>query len=243
MATIEQQGTKFTFSVLPLGLLSRGAWAKTEIAVQNTFVSYQTVFEEIAREDLEEWIFAMYRLLAGGYAKERNISFEKTGFAVDLYPYTQDGEEVSREERRKQDCVMAVRLLMKEKKSFLGGVYTVLLHRKEIESFANALRAEFTAAFSRFEKKKGKYLLVGVSPQGYKGCNYWYIDLKKTTKAGDYVWVVMGRHKTRQIVYVDSVRYCNDDTSPCDLDYLRTIERVATAEEVSAWKKTLGINE
>ncbi len=239
MATIEQQGTTFTFSVLPSGLFARGTVAKTEIAVKNAFIDYRHTGEEFAFDELENWIFAMFRLLAGGYGKETNLSFDGTGFAVDLYPYTENGEEVPREERRKRDSVMAVRLLMKRKKRFLGGVYTLLLHKAEIERFATALRAEFYQVYARFEKKRGQYLLVGVSPQGYTGCNYWYIDLHKKTKAGDYVWVVMGRRKTRQIVFVDSVRYCDEDTAPCDLDGVRTVERLATAEEVAAWQNTL----
>ncbi len=237
MATIELQGTKFTLSVLPLGLHSRGFYAKTEIAVNNAYVSYQNIGEHLSRNDLENWIFAMYRLLAGGYSKEQNLSFEKAGIAVDLYPYTKDGEEVSREELRKHDCIMAVRLLLREKNDFLGGVYSFLFHREDILSFANALRKEFYDAFSRFDKKNGKYLFVGVSPQGYKGCNYWYVDLSKKTKAGDYVWVVMGRHKTRQIVYVDNVRFGDDDDAPCNMDNPRKIERIATAEEIAEWKK------
>ncbi len=241
MATIEQQGTSFSFSILPLGLLSRGFWAKTEVSIENEFVSYKNVCEEITREEVEEWIFNMFRLLAGGYGKERNVSFQKAGIAIDLYPHTENGEEVSREERRKRDCVMAIRLLMRTKNTFLGGVYSILLHRKEIEIFAETLLEEWKRAFSRFEKIRGKYLCVGVSPQGYKGCHYWYVDEKKKTSAGDYVWVTMGRHKTRQIVYVDSVRFCDEDTVPCDMEYIKKIERIATDEEVATWKKTYGI--
>ncbi len=238
MAKIEQQGTCFSLSLLPLDVLSKGFWAKIRLSVSNPFVQYDDINEDVSKEELENWIFAMFRLLAGGYGKEYNLSFTKAGIAIDFYPHTVNGLEVSREERRKHDCVMAIRLLMRDKKQFLGGVYTFLLHREEIERFAKSLREEFYETFSRFEKKQGEYLFVGVSPQGYTGCNYWYVDLKKQTNAGDYVWVVMGRHKTRQIVYVDSVRYCDAQTAPYDTTNIRAIERIATAEEIAEWKKT-----
>lgn len=239
MAKIEQQGTTFSFSVLPSGFLSRGFSANVEISVANEFVSYKNVYKEISFEELENWIFSMFRLLAGGYGKERNYSFETAGLAVDLYPYTENGEEVSREERRKHDCIMAIRLLFRSKKNFLGGVYSFLLHREEIERFAAALREEFYKEFSRFEKKRGEYLFVGVSPQGYKGCNYWYLDVSKTTLVGDYVWVHMGRHNTKQIVYVDHVRYCNEETAPCNPSSMRTIVKKASDEEVVKWQAEL----
>ena len=151
----------------------------------------------------------------------------------------ENGQEVTREERRKQECAMAMHFLMKKEKTFLDGIYSITLYRAQIEEFAKALQAEYYAAFSRFEKKKGKYLCVGVSPQGYKGCNYWYVDETKTTKAGDYVWVCMGRHNTRQIVYVDSVRYYDEDTTPCKPNGGRIILRKATTEEVAKWKEEL----
>ena len=58
------------------------------------------------------------------------------------------------------------------------------------------------------------YLYVGVSPKGQYGCNYWYIDEEKQTQANTYVWVKMGWGNTKQIVYVDSVRYCNANDVP-----------------------------
>lgn len=235
MATVDVQGTEFTCSVLPLKLFSKGYWARTEISVKNEYITYTETGENIAKSELEEWIYSMFRLLAGAYAKEYSLSFEKAGIAIDFYPYTKNGEEVPREDRRKNDCVMAVRLLMRsaDKKSFLGGVYSVLLHRAEIEAFALSLKREAELAFAALEARKGKYLFVGVSPLGYKGCNYWYLDETKTVSSGDYVWVSMGRHKTEQIVYVDSVRYCNDDTAPYDPMRIKKVLRKATAEQIS----------
>ncbi len=234
MATIELQKTKFSFSVLPLKLLSKGFWARTETAIENEYISYRDIGERISRDELEEWLFSMYRLLAGAYAREYALSFQKAGLAVDMYPYVKDGEEVSREERRVNDCVMAIRILLRERngKSFLGGVYTLLLHRKDIEIFARQLREEFDAVFSRICVGKGKFLFVGVSPRNYRGCYYWYLDPSGTVQAGDYVWVRMGRHNTEQIVYVDGIRRFTLENAPYDPSRVKQILRKAAEEEL-----------
>ena len=233
MATLQVQGTEFTFSVLETDS-KHGFWANTETEIKNEYIHYREVGKNLSRDELEEWIFCMFRLLAGAYGKEYSLSFERAGLAIDLYPHTKKGEEVSREERRSNDCVMAIRLLMKSKnkKQFLGGVYTLLLHRKEMERFAVALQEEFKRAFERFESKQGKYLFVGVSPKGYKGCNYWYLDESKRVQAGDFVWVRMGKRQIEQVVYVDSIKYCDDDTAPFDPALVKRILRKATQEEI-----------
>lgn len=225
MPTINVQDTAFTLSVLPLKLLSKGFWVRTETLLKNDYVSYFDRGERFTREEMEEWLFAMFRLLAGAYGKEYSISFEKAGFAVDLYPYSKEGEETTREERRANDCVMAIRFLMRsaDKKSFLGGVYTLLLHREELFTFATELRKEFDAAFAKRVKKRGKYLFVGVSPKWYHGCNYWYLDESQSVRAGEYVWACMGRHNRKQLLYVDSVRWCDDDTAPYDPNRVKRI--------------------
>ena len=235
MATIELQKTKFTFSVLPLKWLSKGFWARTEIAIENEYISYRDIGESISRDELEECICSLHRLLAGAYAKEYTVSFERAGLAVDLYPYTENGMEVSRAERREHDCVAVVRILMRDRKekSFLGGVYSVMLHREELAALAEQLRAEFERAFAHVGESKGKYLFVGVSPKGYRGCCYWYLDPTGTTVAGDYVWVRMGRHNTEQIVYVDAVRRCTDDTAPYDPARVKQVLRKATKDELA----------
>ena len=236
MATIEIQKTKFTFSILPLPILSNGFWAKTETEIKNDYLSYHDVSSCISREELEDWLVSMHRLLAGAYSKEYSLSFEKAGLAIDFYPYTENGEEASRLQRRENDCVMAIRLLFREKRSkrFIGGVYTLLLHRAEIEQFASDLRQEFDAVFSRVCAGKGTYLFVGVSPKGYKGCYYWYLDPSESVQAGDYVWVRMGRHNTEQIVYVDGVRRCTQETAPYDPIRVKQVLRKATDEELKA---------
>lgn len=233
MATVNLQGTKFSFTLLPLDIFSNGYWAKTEISFTNEYVRYQNVNTDITRDELEDWIFAMYRLLAGAYGTEYSISFEKAGLMVDLCPHTVDGKKVSREERRQEDCLMLLRFLMRstDNKRFLDGVHTLVLHRKEIEIFVDELRSSFDKIFARHVHGRGKYQFVGVSPLGYHGCNYWYLDVKKEVNAGDYIWVTMGKHNREQIVYVDSVRRCNDDTAPYDPLFVKQVLRKATEEE------------
>ena len=233
MAEINLQGTKFTFSILPLKIFSTEEWARVEICVENEWIAYKHIEKRISSQDLEEWIFCMFRLLAGAYKKEYNLSFEEAGFALDFYAHTENGNEVPREERRKKDCVMAIRMLMRSQKGeFLGGVYTLLFHREEIANFVKSLREEYDKIFVKRVHGIGKHLFVGVSPLGYKGCNYWYYDPSGEANAGDYVWVEMGRHNTRQIVYVDSVRYFEEETAPYQLDAVKQILADATKEEM-----------
>lgn len=234
MATIDLQGTKFTFSLLPLKLFSDKNFARAEMGIENEFVSYSSVEAGISREELEEWIFSMRRLLAGAYVREHSTSFDRAGFAVDFYPYTEDGKEASREARRENDCVMALRLLMrsKDKKRLLGGVYSFLFHREDIEFFSSKLREEFDEVFAQLIPGSGKHVFVGVSPRGYTGCNYWYLDTTGKVQAGDYVWVRMGRHDTEQIVYVDSVRRFQDGCAPYDPAKVKQVIRKAAKEEL-----------
>ncbi len=237
MATLNVQGTKFTFSILATEE-ETDYFAKVKIAVENEFISYEQVYLGIAREEIEGFVFALSRLLAGAYGQEYNVTFEKAGIAADLYPYTLEGKEVTREERRRNDARAIIRFLMrsKDKKRLLGGVYSVLLHKKEIEFLAAALTKELDKAFERCGLCEGEYLFVGVSPKGFKGCNYWYYDPTGSTKRGDYVWVRMGRHNTEQIVYVDSVRYFTKDSAPYDPESVKQILRKASVLETLAKK-------
>ena len=238
MATVELQGTTFSFSILPLDDLSDGYWAKTEIFLKNEYLKYRYVSEDLSREELQEWIFCMFRLLAGAYGSEYSMSFEKAKLGVDFYPYQVNGRETTRTERRENDCVMTIRFLMRSSKNqkFLGGVYSLLLHRKDIETLAVSLQNEFDKELSRFCKGKGKYLFVGVSPLGYNGCNYWYLDPTGETQAGEYVWVRMGRHNTEQIVHVDSVKYFSDDDAPFPPARVKQVLRKATPKEIKKLK-------
>ena len=242
MAEITIQGTKFGISILPLKFLAGDSFARVAISVENEHIAYQQTEKHISAEGLEEWIFCMFRLLAGAYKKEYNLSFEEAGLAIDLYAPTQNGEEVTREERRKGDCVMAIRMLMRSKKgAFLGGVYSLLFHREEIALFAKSLRTEYDKIFVKRVHGMGKHLFVGVSPLGFTGCNYWYYDPSGEAKAGDYVWVEMGSHNTKQIVYVDSVRWFEEDTAPYDVDTVKQVLCDATKEEAEAYCVQKGI--
>lgn len=229
MATFIDKGTEFTLTILPLKIFSKRDSARIEICIKNEYVSYRQVYENIIRTELEEGIFKMFRLLAGAYKKEYNVAFENTGIALDLCPYTENGGEVSRQRRRENDCVAAMHLLLKSRdnKCFFGGVYSFVLHREELEKFARELRAEFEEAYRSLNKGKGKYLFVGVSPEGFSGCNYWYLDPTKTVRAGDSVWVRMGKHNTEQIAYVDSVRYYDEDNAPYDPQTVKRILKKA----------------
>lgn len=238
MPKINVSGTAFTLNILPPAFLSKGFWTKTEIAIENEYVSYRKTVKRFTRDEMEEWIFTTYRLLAGAYGREYTLNFERAGVTAVFVPYTADGGEVSREERRENDCVTVLRFPMLSKDDApLGGAFSLVLHREDLKAFADGLRAEFDAAYGKFEKKKGKYLFAGVSPLGYTGCNYWYLDRTKSTKKGDYVWVRMGRHDTLQIAIADSVRYFDEDSAPYDPDKVKQILKKATPEELAEIEK------
>ncbi len=231
MATVDLQGTSFSLSILPT---KKKEGIKTKIAVENEYLQYEDEGEYFTIEELEDLLSVGSRLLAGGYEKEYSLSFYRAGLAVDFYAYTREGRAVSRAERRENDCVMAVRFLFRspDKKQFLDGVYTLLFHREQIELFLKELRAEFMKNVAHRIPGRGKYAFVGVSPLGYVGCNYLYFDPTKKVKAGEYVWVRMGRHNTEQIVCVDSVRYYGDEDTPYNPKTVKQILRKATKEEI-----------
>ena len=234
MAQITLQGTQFIVEVLAASSFSFSNRVKLRVAVQNEHISYDTKKASVAIDEMEEWIFAMHRLLAGGYSKETNITFEYAGFAVDLFPHTKDGEETSRTERRENDCKMCVHFIMKQKNKdeYLGGVYSIIFHREDIRVFAESLRKEFYERYESRLKGRGKYLFAGLSPLGYGGCNYWYFDPSNSVASGDYVWVKMGRHDLLQIARVDTVRRFNDDSAPYDPATVKQVLRKATEEEL-----------
>ena len=138
---------------------------------------------------------------------------------------------------------MLVRLLMRGKQNpgFLGGVYSLVLHRKELRQFMDALRLEFDLVYTQRIHGVGEYHFVGVSPQGCYGCNYWYLDPSKQAKKGDYVWIVMGKHHREQIAYVDSVRLCSNETAPYDPERVKRVLRIATKNEIILYKQQMGI--
>ena len=239
MPKINVSGTAFTLNILPPAFLSKGFWAKTEIAIENEYVSYRKTIKRFTRDELEEWIFTIRRFLAGAYAREYTLEFQTAGVTAVFVPYTVYGVELSREQLRMNDCVMVLRFPMLSKdETTLGGTFSLVLHREELNEFSLGLRKEFDAAYEKFEKRKGKYLFVGVSPLGYEGCNYWYLDPRETTKKGDYVWVRMGRRETLQVAYVDGVRYFDEDSAPYDPERVKNVLKKATVEELAE----LGMN-
>lgn len=238
MAAICIDNTNFSFEIIPPKFLSSGYYLSANICVENEQITYRTTLSDIVRDDFENWLNGMSRLLAGAYTSDYNVHFERTGFSVDLCPYTLAGQEVEREVRRQNECHMAISLALKsaDQTKYLGGIYTLIFNRKQIATFVHALREEYERIFARFLKGKGKYAFVGVSPLGYDGCNYWYFDPSQKVEKGDYVWVRMGRHNTKQIVLVDSVRRFSDDTAPYDPDIVKQVLRKATQEEIEQLK-------
>jgi hypothetical protein len=237
MPTIQLQGTEFTCGVQTPKNEAEGAWVRLRLSLKNEYLEYDdTICVLIA--DVEEWLFSMSRLLAGGYAHPYSISFENTGVAVDLYPCIEDMEGKhtrTRAERRESTLAMALRILMRSQSSrrYLGGVYTLLLGREEIAAFVRALRWEFYSVYSAYAAGKGEHAFVGVSPLGYQGCNYWYYDETGEVKSGDYVFVRMGKNATEQIVFVDCARRFSLETAPYDPKRVKRVLRKATAEEVA----------
>ncbi len=237
MATVGGEGDAFTLALLFPQKGEKG-WATTKVALQNEYISYEDTGEYLSIVDVEELITTLSRLLAGAYEREYSVALDRAGLAFDLYP-----PKGSRKERREKDCVAAVRILMrsKDKKSFLNGVHTTLLHRKEIEAFVSALRQEFEKNYRHLVHGSGKYHFVGVSPRGMEGCNYLYLDESGQVESGDYVWVRMGRRQIEQVAYVDSVRAYTEEDAPYNPQTVKRILRIATRKEIKEylkeWKK------
>ena len=237
MTTIELQGTKLICRILPTKGAKESAYVHLSLALENEYVSYQDV-RRILPEDLEQWLCSIYRLLAGAYSRPYSITFDGVGMSVDLYP-SSDGEAAqpsSHRKRREQDCAMALRLLMRsaDARSYLGGVYTLLFHKQALQAFADALKKEFYAVHSVYVSGRGEWTFVGVSPLGYKGCNYWYYDETGEVQTGDYVWVKMGKNASEQIVFVDCARRFSLESAPYDPKRVKKVLRKATAKEVAA---------
>ncbi len=238
MPTIKLQGTEFCFSVLPPSNDWDGFSVKTKLVIKNDVINYEEIGERLSLAEAEELTCLIARLLAGAFSKEYNFTAEKPGFAIDFYPYEKEGEEVDRERLRKEDCVIAIRLLFKGKNGkLLSGVYTLLLHRAEIKSFLEGFQEELNAHYRMLQPQSGKYLFVGVSPLGYRGCKYWYLDPSKTCQTGEYVWVRMGRRDREQMVYVDEARYFDDENAPYDPSRVKQVLRKATKKETTLIKE------
>ena len=92
--------------------------------------------------------------------------------------------------------------------------------------------------------EKKKWLFVGVSPYPYRGKGYWYVDESGITTPRTYVWARMGRHDREQIVYVDCVRWCEEENAPYPIDKAKRILRQTSQEEAEkaeeSWREILG---
>ena len=233
MAIFQQQGTTFTFSVLPPEGSWDGHWVRTKISVKNPFIDYDESSERMTFDEINEWLCMIARFLAGAFPKNPEFIPEKPGFIADFYPYSDTEKELTREQCRKCDCLMALRLLFKDTDGkFLSGIFSFLLHRDELSGLYAELTKELERYYPTTPATHGKYLFVAVSPLKYRGCKYWYLDPSRSVCKGDYVWVRMGRHNTEQIVYVDEVRYFDDD-SPYNPSTVKQVLRKATDKEIS----------
>ena len=73
MASVDLQGTNFSFSFRPPMVSLRENRTRVEVAVKNEWISYKQIEKHISPEKIEELIFCMFRLLAGAYKREYNL--------------------------------------------------------------------------------------------------------------------------------------------------------------------------
>ncbi len=243
MATINLQDTIFTFTVQNKPKRWDGYGLYVRIAVENEFVHYQSE-HHCSFEDVENILFCMRRLLAGGYRKEISVRLEEMNAILHFEPnIPQNPPELTRTFLRSCESKLIWNLLFysNSKQNTLGGVYTLFFSKIEVATFADVLQFELQAYVDERNARRGEYMFVGVSPQGYKGCNYWYLDTKKQTKTHSYVWVKMGKSSTLQLVYVDNVRYFSMAEAPYDVSSLKQVEGQASEEDLiqaqKIWKE------
>ena len=239
MATVTLQGTTFTLSLQEKPKRWDGYTVNVNLSVKNEFIQYQRECR-CNFADVETMLFGIFRLLAGGFRREFSLRLEGADAIVDFNPDIESGvTELTRTYLRSRNCkaVFSVLFYSATEKNTLGGVYTIIIPKNALKLFVSALQEEYMPYAEELSKRKGKYMLVGVSPQGYKGCNYWYLDEHKKTKPKTFVWVKMGRGNTLQLVYVDSVRCYNEDEAPYDISLLKRVEKQATKEDEEEAKK------
>lgn len=242
MATVTLKGTTFTFAVQEKPKFWDNYTLIVKIAVKNEFVHYETE-RHCNFFDVEDALFCMFRLLAGGYRKEQSLRLEGANAILHFNPDIEEGVELTREYLRSRNSTLAFNLLFysERERNTLGGVYSFLIPKTALRLFADSIKTELQPYADVISKRRGKYMFVGVTPQGYKGCNYWYLDPEKKTEPNTFVWVKMGRAQTLQLVYVDNVRYFNDEDAPYSVDAVKRIERQATPADIqqakNIWKE------
>lgn len=239
MATVILRGTTFTFSVQEKPKRWDGYTLSVKISVKNEFIDYAS--ERFCNyEDVEEMLFASFRLLAGGYRKEYTLRLDGVNAVLNFNPDIEEGvTELTRTYLRSRDCKLMFNMLFysNKEKNTIGGVYSVIIPRNALKLFAETLQTELRPYTDEQNKRRGKYMFVGVSPQGYKGCNYWYLDPEKKTKPNTFVWVKMGRGNALQLVYVDNVRRFDEVSAPYDVTLVKRIVGQATQEDIAEAKK------
>ena len=238
MAEITVEGTTFALTLEKKPLLWDGYSAVLRIAVKNEFINYENKCR-CSLEDVELIYFVLRRLVAGGYRKHVLMRLEGANLALDVDPHVDEGMELTREYLRAQPYTATFSLLLYSHAvaNTLGGVFTFILNRDHVTPFADELQKELEPYQETISKRNGKYMFVGVSPQGYKGCNYWYFDPTKMTKPNTFVWVKMGRSKLEQLVYVDCVRYFRVEEVPYDIDRCSRVLKQATPQDIVEAKK------
>ena len=243
MASVTVRGTTFSFSPKKKPLLWDGYFLNVSISVENEFIHYKNTKNRCAFDEVERLYFSLHRLIAGGYRTEPCFRIEGAYMSIAIDPGVENAEHCSREQLRSADYTVTISMVMHSPKAetSMGGAYTIVLHREDIIAFANGLQEDLAEYEVALSKRHGKYLFVGVSPQGYKGCNYWYFDPTNKTELHTFVWVKMGNHKTLQLVYVDSVRRYNGYNTPCDPNGPKRVLKQATEEEIlqakEIWKE------
>ncbi|MBR2023692.1 MAG: hypothetical protein IJ996_04160 [Clostridia bacterium] len=243
MASVTVRGTTFSFFPQKKPLLWEGNFLNMKISVENEFIHYENVKNRCSFEEVEWLCISLHRLIAGGCRTARYFRIEGAHMSVAIDPGIKNAENCSRELLRAADYTVTISMVMysQNAEKLMDGGYTLVLNREDIIAFASGLRADLAEYENSLSKRHGKYLFVGVSPQGYKGCMYWYFDPTNKTKPNTFVWVRMGNHKTLQLVYVDSVRRYNDYNTPCDVNGPKRVLKQATAEDVlqakEIWKE------
>ena len=233
MAIVTVGDTKFTFSPKKKPLLWDGYSLGMTIAVHNEFISYENSKHRCDFEEVEQFYFTLRRLIAGGYRSEPCFRIEGANMSVAIGLGVLNPENCSRERLRTANYTVTISLaFVSNLKNEPNGAYTIVLHREEIKSLADGLQADLAEYANARSKRHGKYLLAGVSPQGYKGCNYWYFDPMGKTKPNTFVWVKMGKNKTLQLVYVDCVRKFNEYDTPHSVNGNKLVLKQATQEDI-----------
>lgn len=237
MVSITANGSTIHFIISKKPLLWDGSSVGVTIAVQNETVTYTSAPTRCDFEDLENLLYNIYRLIAGGHRKRKQTRVEGIDGWFIFDPIV-DGDYgyPSREFLRAQPFKMDMRLVLSSKREQFGE-FAFSVDKEQLKVFAYQLNEELSPYLRALSKCHGKYMFVGVSPQGYKGCNYWYFDPEKKTQPNTFVWVKMGRNETLQLVYVDSVRRFNEYSAPCSIDTKKRVLKQANEEDIAQAKQ------